>query len=479
MDTVFIYSIQERWLIILRGYLGIIHLLLPSIALYAQQQTQLPPLEMLRANEDYSVFWDQDFQPKNLIEQLKFIPLSENSKAYLSIGGEVRYQYEYFKNNNWGAGIQDDSGWWLQRYMLHTDIHLGRFRLFTQLQSGLLLFSAPGPRGIDKDELDLHQVFAEYYIPLKDGKRIYARLGRQEFWYGARRLISVREGPNLRQSFDAGKLVFEGKKLKLDAFYGNFIDNEFYFFDNRRLQDERLWGIYTTAKNILTFPFHADLYYIGFESPFRAYAEGQISQTRHSLGIRLWRNKGRFQFNNEFIYQFGQSSVGDIQAFTLSLDLGYKFPDNSLLSKIGLKTEIISGDKALGDGQLNSFNSLYPRGAYFGLIALIGPSNLLDFHPSVILQLSPTLGFTFDWDIFWRLQLADGIYGPNATLERAGNQSNRRYLGHQPGFELAYEPDRHWQFAVEGSWFLTGEFFTETGADRNVVHFVATTRYKF
>lgn len=71
-----------------------------------------------------------------------------------------------------------------------------------------------------------------------------------------------------------------------------------------------------------------------------------------------------------------------------------------------MKTEIISGDKHSDDNHLQTFNPLYPRGAYFGLVALIGPSNLIDIHPSINFTLTEKLGLGFDYDIFGENQLA-------------------------------------------------------------------------
>ncbi len=443
----------------------------------------LPEIQTLREEEDYSVFIDKNLSFDNLLERIKFIPLSADKRSFLSIGGEIRQQYEFFDNNRWGEGIQDNSGWWLQRYMLHTDWHFGRFRFFGQLQSGVLLFADPEPRGIDRDDLGIFQAFGEYNAAVGHSSSLTVRVGRQELEYGEKRLISVREGPNLRQSFDAAKVVLENRKLRLDAFYGYYIDNEFGFFDNERLTNEEIWGGYMVWKQLNRSKTHADFYYIRFKSPFRTFEENigseSFEETRHSLGVRWWKNTGNFQFNNEVAYQFGNSSAGDIRAYTISFDINYQFKDWALSPRLDLQTEIISGDSELGDGRLETFNALYPRGGYFGLIALIGPANLIDLHPAVYLSLSESLSLMADWDIFWRHQTSDGVYGPNALLERAGSASDERYLGHQPGFELAYEPGRYWQLALEGSWFLAGDFFEETGDGEDVLHFILTSRFKF
>ncbi len=64
---------------------------------------------------------------------------------YLTIGGEVREEWERIGNDNWGQQPLMN-GYLLQRYMLHVDTRYGRyFRTFVQLKSGLELFRAGGP----------------------------------------------------------------------------------------------------------------------------------------------------------------------------------------------------------------------------------------------------------------------------------------------------------------------------------------------
>lgn len=70
--------------------------------------------------------------------------------------------------------------------------------------------------------------------------------------------------------------------------------------------------------------------------------------------------------------------------------------------KLGLRTEVIRGDEQVDDDQLQTFNARYPRGGYFGLLALIGPSNLIDIHPSYQFTILKKLEINLDWDAFWR-----------------------------------------------------------------------------
>src|SRR5881397_261796 len=103
--------------------------------------------------------------------------------------------------------------------MLHADTHFGaRFRVFAQLKSGLENDRSGGARPADRDDLDLHQLFFDVKLFSANDESLTVRVGRQELAYGSSRLISVREAPNVRQSFDGAKAILKLASWRVDAF---------------------------------------------------------------------------------------------------------------------------------------------------------------------------------------------------------------------------------------------------------------------
>src|ERR1700754_3944874 len=99
---------------------------------YGNGQT-LPPFRQLRYDEDYS-FMKKD-SSHNWYNTTKFNSLSKSKKVYLSLGGDIRYQYLWFRDENWGELPADKDGYILTRYLVHADLHVGKnFRTFVQLQ---------------------------------------------------------------------------------------------------------------------------------------------------------------------------------------------------------------------------------------------------------------------------------------------------------------------------------------------------------
>src|SRR4051794_22771655 len=119
------------------------------------QESAAPAFKTIRYEEDYSYLRDKTRQ-RELLDTIKFIPLSSDRLAYLTLGGEIRERYEYFHNSLWGQGPQDENGYLLQRFMLHANVHLtDSFRLFTEFKSGLEEGRTGGPRPTDRDDFDL------------------------------------------------------------------------------------------------------------------------------------------------------------------------------------------------------------------------------------------------------------------------------------------------------------------------------------
>ena len=192
--------------------------LLLALPLCAQVQDQSPAAvrtyNLLRENDDWSFLADL-LQRSDFWDPIKYVPLGCDA-CYVSFGGEIREAFEQVGNDNWGKQPYMNT-FLVQRYMLHSDWHLGKnFRAFAQLKSGIEDFRAGGPRPIDEKRLDFETAFLEVGNTQKKNWEIL-RIGRQELNSGSGRLVSVREGPNVRQSFDGVKIRSKAGVWNVDA----------------------------------------------------------------------------------------------------------------------------------------------------------------------------------------------------------------------------------------------------------------------
>jgi hypothetical protein len=432
--------------------------------------------KLLRYDENYEFLKDSS---RNFYENLKFIPLNKQKDFYMSLGGEARYEYVDFNNEDWGRLNIGHNNFFLQRYDLHADVHLGKtFRVFAQLRSALQDGRINGPRGIDEDQLNVQNLFLDVNVYQKEDKKLTVRAGRQELDYGSGRLISVREGPNARLYFTGAKIMYSSARFSIDGF-AMMADTVYKgVFDNKMSKQINLWGAY--SKIIFPKAGNLDLYYLGIQKKESLFEEGIAPEKRHTIGARLWKYGGGFIYNLEAAYQFGSFGSGNINAWTASADLGYSFENIKFKPTINLRNDYISGDQNQGNGNLQTFNPLYPKGGYFGFSPQVGPVNLIDIHPYATMDLLPQLKMQVDVVFNWRYSLQDGVYRPSGTLNLPGSASDKRYIGTAYLANFTYSVNKFISVVSGIQYFKTGAFIDDIIPNsKDGVFFNARLAFKF
>lgn len=442
-----------------------------------------PPYKLLRAEEDYRYLRDPS-QRTDIWDPVKYVPLGLSEDCYFSVGGEVRERFELYHNPVFGQAPQDSHGnnaYFLQRYMFHGDLHLGpSFRIFAQFKSGLEDGRSGGPRPFDEDRFDLNQAFLDWIWPLGDKDAVTLRLGRQDLAYGSGRLIDPREGPNVRLSFDGVRALTVMEDWKVDAFLTKPVETNPGVLDDRPDPKQTLWGVYAVHPFALLPNGNIDLYYLGSVRDLARFDEGVAKERRHTIGTRWWGVAQPWDYNWEFVYQFGSFGNGIIQAWTVASDTGYTFQSAALTPRLGLRADIASGDRNALTPNLQTFNPLYPSGNYFNQADdLIGPANFIDLHPTLGLHLSKSLIFETDCDFFWRERAQDGIYGLGVNLIRSAHGSGARFVTSELSALLQWSPTRHLSVTAAYTHAFAGSFLQQTGPGRDVDFLATWVTYKF
>ncbi|WP_248933261.1 alginate export family protein [Sphingobacterium siyangense] len=432
--------------------------------------------KLMRFEEDYSALADST---RHGYQKLKYSPLTADRKLWLSMGGEARLEYVDFNNEDWGRVKLGHNNFLLQRYSLHADLHFGtRLRLFTQLRSALQHGRKNGSRQIDEDQLNVQNLFIDGTLFKQNDKSVLIRLGRQELDYGSGRLISVGEGPNARRYFTGAKLAYNSSKVNIEAFAMTADTIRPGIFDNKPSKQVNLWGAY--GKFIIPQQANLDLYYIGIYRDRSAFEEGIAQETRHTIGTRIWKYGGGFIYNLEGAYQFGSFGQGKISAWTASVDIGYLFENTVLKPSINLRNDYISGDKKAGDGNLQTFNPIYPKGGYFGFSPQIGPVNLIDIHPYATLDLLPKLKMQVDVVFNWRHTLQDGLYRPSGSFNLPGSASRKRYIGTAYLANFTYAASKQLSLVTGIQYFKTGAFIEDIiSTPKNGIFINSRIAFKF
>ncbi|MBC8040413.1 MAG: alginate export family protein [Opitutaceae bacterium] len=444
-----------------------------------------PPSAPYRVEEDWTFLrdphpsWSTDY-----LDPLKYVPVGPADwKTSLTFGGEIRHRYEYYRNDLWGALPRNDpDGYHLLRAMLHADLRVGdHARAYVELKSGLVHDKQAATKPPEEDRLDLHQAFVEWHgdSPALADTPVLLRLGRQELNYGSARLITFRDGPNVRQSFDAALARLSPGAWKIDAFYGRPVETDPGTFDDATNDGQLIYGLYGVTPLPALKGAHLDLYVLGYDRDTARFISGIGNEERYSAGARFWGRRAALDYNFEALWQWGTFRSDDIRAWTVASDTGYTVATLPTAPRLYLKANIISGDRQPGDGELNTFNALYPRGAYFGDIGLIGPANLINLHPGISGKLSRQWTYNLDTVFYWREQTADGVYNAGGALLRAPGGSDARYIGTQADAVVTWTYDRHLSVEFSYAHFWAGAFLEETGPSEDVDYVSILTRFRF
>jgi hypothetical protein len=436
---------------------------------------------LLREDDDWSFLADPA-ERQEFWDPIKYIRLrSDRNDWSLSIGGEAREVWEQIGNDNWGQ--QPFMNAYLnERYMLYFDVHYGKHvRSFVELKSGLNSYRAGGPRPIDEKKMDFQAAFLEVGTG-SERKWIKFRAGRHEMEYGSGRLIDVREGPNVRLSFDGFKVKAGVASWQIDGFAVRPDVDKPGFFDNAPNHSVGFWGVYGVRplkKNIFL-----DTYYLGLDRKTATFNRGTGQEVRHTIGGRLSRpiaeKKASWDFDYEALWQFGTFGSANIRAWTVASETGYRLPNVRLKPRFSAKADVSSGDDPRTN-TLGTFNPLFPKGNYFGVLATAGPGpiNFIDVHPRAEATLPHGVTASVDWIFQWRESLRDGVYSVPGFLIIPAGKSDARYVGQRPGTEVRWQANGHLWFQADYGIFYAGKFVKESQPGRNLNYWALWAGYKF
>ena len=446
-----------------------------------ESATRARTYHLLREDDDLSFLADSAERP-DFCDRIKYIPLRSGRNGwFLSLGGEAREIWEQIGNDNWGQQ-PFMNGYFNERYMFYFDVHYGKHvRSFVELKSGLNSYRIGGPRPIDEKKLDFQTAFLEVGTG-EDRNWAKFRAGRHEMEYGSGRLIDVREGPNVRLSFDGFRVKAGIGSWQIDGFAVRPDLDKPGFFDNAPNHSVGFWGVYGVRP--LKERLSLDTYYLGLDRKSAAFNRGVGQEVRHSIGARLSRavaqTKPGWDFDYEALWQFGTFGSAIIRAWTVASETGYRFPTVPLKPRFSAKADISSGDDPRTN-TLGTFNPLFPKGNYFGVLATAGPGpiNFIDVHPHVETVLPHSVTASFDWLFQCRESLRDGVYAVPGFLIIPARKSDARFVGHRPGTEVRWQANRHLWFQADYGIFYAGKFVKESQPARSLNYWALWAGYKF
>jgi hypothetical protein len=394
------------------GLIGLVLLLLADAAAAQTQGTssdgsdtpQRPVIQDQRWEENWSVLADPALQTEPL-DALKYIPLSPDGQVWLSLGANARERMESFSNPNYGTPGQKSNTYLLDRTEVDADLRIYGWQAFVQLQDD----RAPGKSPLtpaDADELDLEEAFLAHVGQVGDGV-LKVRVGRQEFAFDQQRFVSDRDGPNVRQAYDAVWVDYEISKWRIITFASDPVQyRNTALFDDYSGRSLQLDGFRVERRDV--GPGNLAIYYLRYKRDDAQFIGASGTEHRNAFDAHYAGQDGPVDFDIEAMIQQGSVGNRPVLAWAFGERSGYRL-DAPWSPELALQIDAASGNTS-SHGTFGTFNPLFLNASYFSLANVTTYVNLIHVKPMISAvpakgwMLEAALGFQ------WRETTNDAVY---------------------------------------------------------------------
>ncbi len=445
----------------------------------AAQDPAASPYRPNPADEDWT-FLKTAEKKTDVWDPIKYIALGKEDWS-LTLSGELRLRPEAFRVRETATRPSTIDSYLLQRYLFGADLRLGRrFRVFGELQSGIITGQLRSPRPSDSNQLDFHQSFVQWRQPVGKAREVRFTAGRQEMEIGSSRLISASPGLNVKRSFDGVTVGYRSASWGVALAAARLVDVRTGTFDDWTTSDQKVWGAGVGRPASIPGLTRSEVgvYYLGIDKPVSTYAQGSGPETRHTVGVK-WSGGGRLDLNHDLIFQWGDFAGEPIRAWSYAAETGYRVSSTGWRPRLTVRFDIASGDADAQEAKLQSFNPLFPGNAYSGAVGLLGPTNLTDFTPTITVTPRRDLVLGFEAPSYWRTSQADGVYSTDLRLLVGPDSGTGKYVGTNPGVVVVWQATRHLQILGVVTRFLSGQFLEDSFVSEGFGFYSFTMRYRF
>ena len=422
---------------------------------------QRPALKSNRWQEDWSALADPRLRTEPL-DGLKYLALpGDDGRRYVSFGATLRERFESNDAAAFGTSGNRSDSYVLQRLQLHADLHLDeRLRLFTELEDDRA-WKKQTVSPVDQDRVDLRLAFLEYDAALASAT-LKARVGRQDFAFDLQRFVSSRDGPNVRQSFDAAWADWETRDWRFIGFVSRPVQYaDDHAFDDRSNTDFR-FSTLRVERHVLGAN-ELSAYYALYQRGNARYGDGVGPERREIFDGRFAGAADGVDWDLEAMLQTGSVGAKTIRAWAIGPRAGYALTGVAWQPRLGLQFDAASGDARAGDGRVGTFNPLFPNGYYFSLAGYTGYANLIHVKPSLTVKPDARLATSLAAGLLWRQTTSDSIYvQPNVPVAGTAGHG-ARWTGHYGQLRADYAVDRHVACAIEAVRYRAGDAIRAAG----------------
>lgn len=409
---------------------------------------------------------------------------------FLKADVEFRHRLEYRDNFDFNDSRNDRDTFDLWRTRLNLQwIPIKQLKLFTQFQdSRIANDSFVSSKAGFENFMDLRQLYVDYedniMIDAVNMNKLSLRAGRQEFSYGAQRLLGGFNWSNVAQSFDGGKIGahFSTYHIQLDMFGGEKANIKSPrepddLFDGSA--NDRMWGYYASAK-----AFHETLIenYLIRRLTHKNVSFGPSGSSEiddYTFGGRLKKAfKNGVDYELEAAGQWGNFNDQKVGAAMAVGILGYTF-QKPWQPRVAFEFDYGSGDSNASDGKLRTFDNLYPTNhLFYGYIDFISLQNLNDYRLQISAKPHKKVKLQADYHMLYLDTPKDSFYSVGRTVTRtaaAGIENVNPHVGDEIDLVADYKLNNTVSIHAGYSHFFAAKYLQQTGANDDADFFYFQT----
>lgn len=410
-----------------------------------------------------------------LLDRIHHIPIGDDG-TYLSLGGEARAYYTSWSHQLLGLR-PDRNDPLITRLRLLADLHVGpNLRAYVELGDNRE-FGEQSATPPNRDKVDVSQAFVDVTVPLGEAGRLTFRPGRFEMPLGNGKLVGMREGPNVRYSYQGirATYILPGK-ISVDAFAVRPVNFKPATFDDGPSHTSAFHGVYISApKGFLGLG--TDAYWYEYKRDRATLVEGVGKDERSNWGARLWKRNPTIDIDLEGNYQSGRFENQEVAAYAILFEGGYTFPRAPMTPRLGLRANLFSGDRTPGNGTAGTFVAASPRLPVTSEPGFVNLSNLMSLYPNLTLKPRNDITVLVGPDLLWRHSRRDSVYVGPAGAAFAPYASSRA-IGTEFNLEVSWQATKRLQFRVYETYLAVSDSFATQGG-RNGNYFGLQSYYRF
>ncbi len=417
--------------------------------------------------------------------------LNQHLPSYLKADIEYRYRLEYKNNFDFDKGKDDADAYNLFRTRVSLKYSpVKPVSFFIQGQDARVSNLSTGTKSLMENLWDIRQLYAKYenevlLEPIGLNKLAF-QAGRQEFLYGAERLIGGFNWSNVAQTFDGGKIGFHFSPyhIQLDIFAGD--KTGFRNPQEKEANDlfdasskDRVYAYYVTAK-----AFHETLIenYLIHRTTWKNISFGPSGSGEvddYTFGGRL-KNKLPYNFDYELetAGQWGNFNDKAVRAMMAVGIVGYTF-DQKWQPRLAFEFDYASGDSNPSDGKLKTFDNLYPTNhPHYGYMDLMSLQNINDYRYTVSVKPNKKLKLQTDLHLLYLDTPKDSLYSAARTVTRtapAGSSGVSAHVGNEVDLTGDYKFNNNINFGIGYCHLFPGGYLKDTGANNDADFFYLQT----